>query len=86
MFNILFWTGIRSGELLALTADDFDHDAFTMRINKNYARVGNQDMILDPKTPKSNRTVTIPKFLSDMVKDSTNEQKLSYNGRVGINN
>lgn len=69
MFNILFWTGIRSGELLALTADDFDHDALTMRINKNYARVGNQDMILEPKTPKSNRTVTVPKFLSDMVKN-----------------
>lgn len=69
MFNILFWTGIRSGELLALTADDFDHDALTMRINKNYAKVGNQDMILEPKTPKSNRTVTVPKFLSDMVKD-----------------
>lgn len=36
-FEILFWTGIRSGELLALTLNDFDFDAKTLSITKNYA-------------------------------------------------
>ncbi len=68
-FEVLFWTGARSGELLALTLDDFDFAARTVSISKNYARVGNQDMILDPKTPKSKRIITIPKFLCDIVQD-----------------
>lgn len=68
-FEILFWTGIRSGELLALTLDDFDFVAETLSIDKNYARLGEDDLILDPKTPKSKRVITIPTFLCDIVKN-----------------
>ena len=68
MFNLLFWTGARSGEVLALTLDDFDFENKTMSISKNFARVNNQDMIMKPKTPKSNRVITIPDFLNEMVK------------------
>ncbi len=67
VFEVLFWTGIRSGELLALTLDDFNIDAQTVSINKNFARMGNQDLILEPKTPKSKRVVTIPSFLVSLV-------------------
>lgn len=69
VYEVMFWTGIRSGELLALTLNDFDLEAQTLSINKNYARMGSQDLILEPKTPKSKRVVTIPPFLVDMVKD-----------------
>ena len=69
MFNILFWTGARSGEVLALTLNDFDLENKTMSISKNYARVNSQEMIMKPKTPKSNRVITIPDFLNEMVKD-----------------
>lgn len=69
IFEILFWTGIRSGELLALTLNDFDMKAQTVSINKNYARHKGQDLILEPKTPKSKRVVTIPPFLVDLVQD-----------------
>jgi integrase len=69
MFEILFWTGIRSGELLALTLNDFDFDALTLSITKNYARHQNQDLILEPKTPKSKRVITIPPFLADLVEE-----------------
>jgi len=68
-FNILFWTGIRSGELLALTLNDFDFEAKTMRINKNYTRLNGKDLILTPKTPKSKRKITIPSFLCNMIQD-----------------
>lgn len=68
-FELLFWTGMRSGELLALTLNDFDFEALTVSINKNYARMGDQDLILEPKTPKSKRVVTIPPFLGTLVQE-----------------
>ena len=33
-FQMLYWTGIREGELLALTPADFDFEKGTARINK----------------------------------------------------
>lgn len=68
-FEVLFWTGIRSGELLALTLDDFDFEAQTLSVNKNYAKHDGDDLIMDPKTPKSKRIITIPKFLCEIVQD-----------------
>ena len=52
IFEFLYWTGIRSGELLALTVEDFDFTKSTLRINKSYQRIECQDIITDPKTPK----------------------------------
>jgi len=69
IFETLFWTGIRSGELLALTLNDFDCDVKTVSISKNYARVNGDDLILEPKTPKSKRVVTIPLFLVNLVQE-----------------
>ena len=37
-FEILYWCGIREGELLALTPADFDFEKITLRINKSYQR------------------------------------------------
>ncbi len=53
-FEILYWTGIREGELLALTPADFDFTKKTLRINKSYQRLEGKDVITGPKTPKSN--------------------------------
>lgn len=69
IFNILFWTGIRSGELLALTLNDFNFESKTVSISKNYQRHEGEDLTLDPKTPKSKRVITIPDFLCDIVKE-----------------
>lgn len=69
MFSILFYTGMRSGELMALTLNDFDFTNKTISINKNYARLNGQDLILEPKTQKSKRTITIPQFLCDMINE-----------------
>lgn len=67
MFSLLFWTGMRSGEMLALTPADFDFEANTVSITKNYARQNKQDLILEPKTPKSRRTIVMPPTLSHMI-------------------
>ncbi len=66
-FNILFFTGIRVGELLALTIQDFDSEAGTLNINKTLSNVTGK--IQTPKTPKSNRLVTLPPFLIRDIQD-----------------
>lgn len=62
-FNILFYSGIREGELLALTPEDFPRNRAVINITKNYAVVDGTEYFLTPKTDKSNRTVTIPESL-----------------------
>lgn len=69
IFYLFFYSGIREGELLALTLNDFDFDKNTVSITKNYARVNNQDIIQTPKTPKSKRTITLPAEIMEMVKE-----------------
>lgn len=62
-FMILYWTGMRVGELLALTIGDFDPDKKILSITKSYQRIGGRDVITEPKTPKSKRTITLPDFI-----------------------
>ena len=68
-FEMLYWCGIREGELLALTPADFDFEKGTVSINKSYQRLNKQDVITTPKTDKSNRSITMPKFLADEMQD-----------------
>ena len=53
-FQMLYWTGIREGELLALTPADFDFDRGTVKISKTYQRLKGKDVITSPKTKKPN--------------------------------
>lgn len=68
-FEMLYWCGIREGELLALTPVDFDFDRQTVTISKSYQRIGGRDIITAPKTPKSNRTIKMPEFLCEEMQD-----------------
>ena len=68
-FEMLYWCGIREGELLALTPADFDFERQTVTINKSYQRIGGRDIITDPKTPKSNRTIKMPEFLCEEMQE-----------------
>ena len=63
-FQMLYWCGIREGELLALTPADFDFTRETVTISKSYQRLNGKDIITEPKTEKSNRTITLPDFLT----------------------
>lgn len=68
-FEVLFWCGIREGELLALTMEDFDLEKKILRINKSYQRINGRDVITDPKTERSNRLVVLPDFLCEEMED-----------------
>lgn len=67
-FDILFYTGMRSGELLALTPADI-LPSKRIDINKNYAKIKGQELFLDPKTPKAKRCISIPDFLYDEIQE-----------------
>lgn len=67
MFEILYWTGVRVGELLAFTPNSFDLEKPEMRITASYQRLNGRDVITDPKTPKSIRNVVIPMFLKEEI-------------------
>lgn len=68
-FEILYWCGIRLGELLALTLEDIDFENKKLRINKSYQRINRQDVITSPKTEKSNRSIDMPDFLAEEIKN-----------------
>ena len=68
-FEVLYWCGVREGELLALTPADFDFEKRTVTINKSYQRLNGQDLITAPKTEKSNRVITMPQFLAEEIQD-----------------
>ena len=68
-FEMLYWWGIREGELLALTPADFNFTTHTLRINKSYQRLNREDVITPPKTFKSNRFIKMPQFICDEMQD-----------------
>ena len=69
IFEILFWTGCRIGELLAITKADVDFEKSQLSITKTYYRTERQDVITEPKTKQSIRVVEIPEFLKKEIKD-----------------
>ena len=70
-FLLLYWTGMRIGELLAITYNDIDLEKHTISVNKSYQRIEGRDIITPPKTPKSKRIITIPPFLTEELKEYT---------------
>ena len=69
IFEILFWTGCREGELLALTKSDIDFENNRLSISKTYYRTDKRDIITTPKTEQSVRVIEIPEFLKQEIKD-----------------
>lgn len=68
-FQILFWTGIRVGELLALKVEDIDLENKTIRIDEGYTRLKGKDIISTPKTENSIRVITIHDELRDALEE-----------------
>ena len=54
---------------LALTYEDIDLEKRIISISKSYQRLDGKDVITPPKTPKSNRKITIPPFLAEELKE-----------------
>lgn len=76
-FLIFFWTGLRLGELLALTVGDIDLDNKTLTVNKSCQYLNGERVITPPKTEKSNRVVPLPDSLVEELREY-------FNRRYGI--
>lgn len=82
-FQILYWTGIRCWELLALTRADFDLEKRILSIDKTFQVIKGEKMITSPKTEKSNRKIDLPEFLCDEMQDYFEAlYKLDDNSRI----
>jgi len=62
-YEVLYWCGLRLGEMLALTYEDIDLDKKTVSVNKSYQRLKRMDIVTEPKTTKSKRVVAMPEHL-----------------------
>lgn len=58
VFSILYWCGLRSGELLALTIQDYDIDKKTLTVNKNFDE---KNRIITVTKNRGNRVIDVPK-------------------------
>lgn len=68
-FMVLFYTGMRMGELMGVFLEDIDFEQGHIEINRT-ARYKNKEFTFSkPKTSKSLRTVTIPRSLNDLLKN-----------------
>ena len=68
-FEVLYWCGLRLGEMLALTPADFDFAGETVSVTKSYQRLKGEDVITAPKTAKSVRVIKMPKFLCEELQE-----------------
>jgi integrase len=77
-------SGLRRGELLALRWSDVDLDAATLRVNRSVERITVVDghdkrtpelRFKEPKTAGSRRSIPLPKFAIDRLRQHRREQK-----------
>ncbi|HIU11016.1 MAG TPA: site-specific integrase [Candidatus Avidehalobacter gallistercoris] len=81
-FELLYWCGMRVGELLALTPADFDLSRPAVSISKSYQRLNQRDFITEPKTPKGIRIIQLPPFLAEEVRAYLAKQKTPPDARI----
>ena len=62
IFEILFWTGCRCGEVLGILLRDLDLRNNTIHINKTFYCRNKQDFPTSPKTESSNRKLRFQTF------------------------
>lgn len=66
-FSMMYWTGLRIVELLDLNTKDFDFRKGVLSINKSDERLQGNDVIIELKTPKSNRIIKITDTLCEEI-------------------
>lgn len=54
---------------MALTVGDINFEKGTINIDKSYQRIKGEDVITEPKTPKSIRVVEMPPQLIEIIKE-----------------
>lgn len=68
-FDLLYFTGMRFGEFIALTKEDIDIENHFVDINKTLSRIKKVDYITEPKTKKAIRNIPIPVKVTEELQD-----------------
>lgn len=76
LFNVLYFTGLRIGELSALLVTDYVDDSLV--INKDLVRINGVDIVQPPKTKNSYRTVRLDASTSELVKKLIGSRASGY--------
>lgn len=74
MFNVLFWTGLRKGEMLALRVCDIDFDNKLLNVENSW----NGTDITSVKTTASERRIGMPEHLCNQLSELIKHHKLCY--------
>lgn len=79
-FTFLYFMGTRKAEAQALRWSDIDFNANVVRISKTMSEKTTKGAwtITAPKTTNSIRNITMPKIISDMLKDIKKQQMNTY--------
>lgn len=78
VFETLFYTGMRKGELMALLWSDIDFNKNVIKISKTASRTISSDenyIITSPKSKNGNRIITMPDKLNNSLKSWYDIQK-----------
>ena len=67
IFSLMYWSGMRVGEVQGLSLKDINFDTNTVNINKQYS--SDRKEITELKTRGSRRVITIPDLCMEVVKD-----------------
>lgn len=67
IWNVLFYSGIRLGELLALKKKDIDRSTNSITVDETYARIEKQDVFSTPKTEESDRVIYLPVEIMELL-------------------
>ena len=81
---IAYYTGLRKGEMLALTWDDIDLKRMTVTVNKQIDAKHPHLPATEPKTRNSFRTVPIPPVLAGLLRAYRKTQPLSITRQVFV--
>lgn len=91
-FMMLYWTGIRVGECLALSPKKILDNIQSLNITETFKRKDGEDIFDDPKTENSVRIVSMPDFLYQEVKHYMNalyglgpEDRIFYFTKTALN-
>lgn len=75
IIKVLLYTGMRSGECLALRWKDIDFESKTIHIENTLTDVGGKHWLQPPKTARSNRYIGLSDTLAEIFKEQKKHQE-----------
>jgi len=74
LYSVALTMGLRQGEALGLRWQDVDLDLGNLRINKQLQRINGKFQLVEPKTPRSRRTLALPGSIVVGLREHRNRQ------------